>query len=50
MPKKLTKAQARRRLNEIMGKVMNLFASGYLSMKDVETITRIHKFRTKQLK
>ena len=50
MPKKLTKAQGRRRLREIEGKMLALFSSGYVSMKDVENVRRIIKTRTNQLK
>jgi len=50
MPKKLTKAQGRRRLKEIEGKMLALFSSGYVSMKDVENVRRIIKTRTNQLK
>jgi len=50
MPKKMTKAQGRKRLKEIDGKMMALFASGYVSMKDVESVRRIVKTRTNQLK
>ena len=50
MAKKLTKAQGRRRLKEIDGKMLALFSSGYCSMKDVESVRRIIKTRTNQLK
>tara|TARA_B100000214_G_scaffold200474_1_gene145206 strand:- start:267 stop:416 length:150 start_codon:yes stop_codon:yes gene_type:complete len=49
MPK-MTKAQGRRRLNEIMAKSKRLFMVGYISTKDLETIERICKMREKQLK
>ena len=47
---KLTKAQGRRRLKEIVGKAKALFLNGYISTKDVENIERIAKTRTNQLK
>tara|TARA_R110000824_G_scaffold345171_1_gene531838 strand:- start:494 stop:646 length:153 start_codon:yes stop_codon:yes gene_type:complete len=50
MPKKMTKAAGRRRLAEIDAKMMNLYASGYVSMKDIESVRRIVKSRTTQLK
>jgi len=49
MPK-MTKAQGRRRLKEIDGKMLKLFGAGYVSMKDVENVKRIVKTRTNQLK
>jgi len=50
MAKKMTKAAGRRRLAEIDSKMMNLYASGYVSMKDIESVRRIVKSRTTQLK
>lgn len=50
MSKKLTKAQGRRRLKEIVGKAKALFLNGYISTKDLENIERIAKTRTNQLK
>ena len=47
---KLTKAQGRRRLKEIVGKAKALFLNGYISTKDLEVIERIAKTRTNQLK
>ena len=47
---KLTKAQGRRRLKEIVGKAKALFLNGYISTKDLENIERIAKTRTNQLK
>jgi len=47
---KLTKAAGRRRLAEIEGKMKNLFMAGYVSIKDVEAVSRIVKTRTNQLK
>jgi len=49
MPK-MTKAQGRRRLNEIVSKAKKLFMVGYISTKDLESIERIAKMRTNQLK
>jgi hypothetical protein len=50
MAKKMTKAAGRRRLAEIDRKMLALFSSGYVSMKDVESVRRIIKTRTNQLK
>lgn len=50
MPKKMTKAQGRRRLEEINSKAKNLFLSGWISEKDLLGIMRIVKLRIKQLK
>lgn len=47
---KLTKAQGRRRLKEIVGKAKALFLNGYISTKDLDAIERIAKTRTNQLK
>tara|TARA_B100001250_G_C19812554_1_gene796457 strand:+ start:1203 stop:1361 length:159 start_codon:yes stop_codon:yes gene_type:complete len=47
---KMTKAQGRRRLKEIVGKAKALFLNGYISTKDLETFERIAKMRTNQLK
>jgi len=47
---KLTKAAGRRRLAEIEGKAKKLFLRGFISTKDLDTIERICKSRTKQLK
>ena len=48
MPK-LTKAQAKRRLNEIKSKAMRLFENDYISMKDLDAISKITKTRRKQI-
>lgn len=50
MPKRLTKAQGKRRLQEIRSKAMRLFESDYISMKDLDAISRITKTRSNQLK
>jgi len=47
---KLTKAAGRRRLGEIEAKSKKLFLRGFISTKDLDTIERICKSRTKQLK
>jgi hypothetical protein len=47
---KLTKAAGRRRLAEIEAKSKKLFLRGFISTKDLDTIERICKSRTKQLK
>jgi hypothetical protein len=49
MPK-MTKAQGRKRLKEMVGKAKNLFLVGYISTKDLEAIEKIAKLRTNQLK
>ena len=50
MAKKMTKAQGKRRLNEIRSKMFKLYESGYVSMKDMDNVDRIVKTRMKQLK
>jgi len=50
MAKKMTKAQGRRRLAEIDRKMLALYASGYVSMKDIESVRRIIKTRSTQLR
>jgi len=47
---KMTKAQGRRRLQEIVSKGRKLYMVGYISMKDMEALERISKTRTNQLK
>ena len=49
MPK-MSKAQGRRRLKEILSKAERLFMVGYISTKDLDAIERITKMREKQLK
>lgn len=50
MAKKLTKAQGRKRLAEIRSKTFALLGAGYVSTKDMDSIDRIVKTRTNQLK
>ena len=50
MGKRLTKAAGRRRLKEISSKMFKLYESGYVSLKDVDSVARIVKTRTSQLK
>jgi hypothetical protein len=50
MAKKLTKAAGRRRLNEIRAKMFKLYESGYVSLKDVEAVSKMVKLRSNQLK
>ena len=50
MGKRLTKAAGRRRLSEISSKMFKLYESGYVSLKDVDSVARIVKTRTSQLK
>lgn len=45
---KRTKAQARKRFNEMRVKSQVLYMSGYISLKDFETIKKIIDFRFKQ--
>ena len=47
---KLTNAAGRKRLKEMVGKGKNLFLNGYISNKDLDSIERIAKTRTNQLK
>jgi hypothetical protein len=47
---KMTKAQGRRRLNEMQSKAFRLMGAGYISVKDYETVQRIVKARSNQLK
>jgi len=47
---KLTKAQGRRRMAEILGKAEKLYMSGYISLKDLENMMKIIKMRSNQLK
>jgi len=47
---KMTKAQGRRRLAEILSKAKKLYLKGYISTKDLDAIERISKTRSKQLK
>jgi len=47
---KMTKAQGRKRLSEIVAKGRKLYMVGYISMKDMEALERIAKMRTNQLK
>lgn len=47
---KMTKAQGRRRMGEILGKASKLYFMGYISMKDFEAIRKIMDLRSKQLK
>jgi len=50
MPKHLTKAAGRRRLAEIKAKMFKLYESGYVSLKDVDNVSKIVKMRSGQLK
>jgi len=47
---KLTKAAGRRRLAEILSKSKKLYLRGFISTKDLDSIERIAKSRSKQLK
>ena len=47
---KMTKAQGRRRLGEILSKAKKLYLKSYISTKDLDAIERICKSRAKQLK
>lgn len=38
---KMTKTQAKRRMNEILSKAQNLFLTGYLSQNDFSAIQKI---------
>lgn len=45
---KLTKTQAKRRLKEIDSKAFKLYEHDFISMKDMEAIRKIVKYRSKQ--
>jgi|TARA_R110002126_G_C10168941_1_gene473620 hypothetical protein len=47
---KMTKAQGRRRLTEMQSKAFRLMGAGYISLKDFETVQKIVKSRSNQLK
>jgi len=47
---RLTKAAGRRRLAEILSKSKKLYLRGFISKKDLDSIERIAKTRSKQLK
>jgi len=47
---KMTKAAGRRRLAEILSKSKRLYLRGFISTKDLDSIERISKSRSKQLK
>jgi len=47
---KMTKAAGRRRMGEIHSKAKKLFLRGFISTKDLDSIERIMKTRSKQLK
>ena len=49
MPR-MTKAAGRKRLMEIKSKALKLYAVGYISLKDLDSIERIAKTRSNQLK
>lgn len=50
MAKKLTKAQGRRRLSEILSKSKKLYMASMISTKDLDSIERIVKTRSNQLR
>jgi len=45
---KMTKTQAKRRLKEIDGKAFKLYEGDFISMKDMESIRKIVRYRSKQ--
>ena len=47
---KMSKAQGRKRLAEMSSKAKKLFMVGYISTKELESIERIVKLRSGQLK
>jgi len=47
---KMTKAAGRRRLAEILSKSKKLYMRSFISTKDLDSIERICKSRSKQLK
>ncbi len=46
---KMTKAQGKRRLNEIGAKAGKLFVAGFITMKDYDAIQKIVQFRRNKL-
>jgi hypothetical protein len=46
---KMTKVQAKRRLNEMGAKAGKLFVAGYITMKDYDAIQKIVQFRRNKL-
>ena len=46
----MTKAAGRRRLAEILSKAKKLYLRDFISTKDLDSIERIVKMRSKQLK
>lgn len=50
MMAKMTKTQAKRRLNEIKAKMFKLYEGGYVSLKDLEAVMKMAKLRLNQLK
>ena len=49
MPR-MTKAAGRRRMSEILSKAKKLYMRDFISTKDLDSIERICKMRSKQLK
>jgi hypothetical protein len=49
MPR-MTKAAGRKRMSEMLNKAKRLYLVGYISTKDLDSIERICKTRTNQLK
>ena len=47
---KMTKAAGRRRMAEILSKAKKLYMRDFISTKDLDSIERICKMRSKQLK
>ena len=47
---KMTKAQGRKRLKEILSKAKRLYLVNYITTKDLDAIERISKTRSNQLK
>ena len=47
---KMTKAAGRRRMAEIMSKAKKLYMRDFISTKDLDSIERICKMRSKQLR
>tara|TARA_Y100001963_G_scaffold118324_1_gene164815 strand:- start:324 stop:467 length:144 start_codon:yes stop_codon:yes gene_type:complete len=45
----MTKTQAKRRLKEINSKMFRLYESGYVTLKEVEAVAKIVKYRTNNI-
>jgi len=46
---RMTKAQAKKRLNEMGAKASKLFLDGYIALKDYDAVQKIVQFRRQKL-